>query len=269
MNTLGFLGAGKMGGAILRSLLATEAELRCVYYDISAECCRLLHADLGIPGEHTAEDVMEKADGVILAVKPQIYPAVADLVSQNYREGQILISIMAGITLDTLAKGLPETAKIIRLMPNMAMTVGAGVCLLTANENVTEAEKEEVKSLLAPMGLVKELPEHLMDAGTAISGSGPAFFYTMVEAMMLGGIREGFTRDDALELTVHTMKGAAALLEATKNSPAELRDQMLSAGGTTIAGICALEQGSFRKDTAAAVSASAKRSKELSGGDKK
>ncbi|MBQ1251951.1 MAG: pyrroline-5-carboxylate reductase [Firmicutes bacterium] len=266
MNILGFLGAGKMGSAIFRGVARS---VDCVYYDISPACRDALASECGVIAEASAADVVTKSDGLVIAVKPQVYPDVAEVIAENHKDGQIGISIMAGITLETLGATLPETAKIIRLMPNMAMTVGAGVCLLAANKNVTEAEKEEVKALLAPMGLVKEIPEHLMDAGTALSGSGPAFFYSMVEAMMIGAVKEGFTRDDAMELTIHTMKGAAALLEQTGHSPAVLRDQMMSAGGTTVAGVCVLEQGSFRGDVIDALSASCKRSKELSGGGKK
>ena len=266
MKTLGFLGVGKMGSAIFRGV---APQIKCLYYDVSPACCEALAKSCAVPAEKSAAEVVAKADGLIIAVKPQVYPEVEETIAKNYKEGQIILSVMAGITLEDLGCTLPSSAKIIRLMPNMAMTVGAGVCLLATNENVTEEEKNEVKALLAPMGLVKELPERLMDAGTALSGSGPAFFYSMVEAMMIGGVKEGFSADDAMELTIHTMKGAAALLEQTGQSPGMLRDQMMSAGGTTVAGVCVLEKSGFRGDVIGALSASCARSKELSGGGKK
>lgn len=269
MYSLGFLGAGRMGGAILGGIKKSCQDVECCFFDISEACCREIEQAYLLKAEKSPEDVMAKADGIVLAVKPQVYPSVAAKISEGYREGQILISVMAGVTMDTLAENLPTSAKIIRLMPNMAMSVGKGVCLLCANENVSEEEKTQIKALLGVMGLVKEIPEGLMDIGTAISGSGPAFFYSMAEAMMLGGVRGGFTCADAMELVIHTMKGAAALMEETGFSAGALRDQMMSAGGTTVEGVCTLENGSFRGDVVRAVEASARRSKELSGGGRK
>lgn len=270
MFSLGFLGAGWMGGAMIGSIAEHCDDVKCCFFDVSEKRRNELEAAYNVMPCQCAEDVMDKADGVVLAVKPQVYPSVTEKVAANYREGQILISIMAGIKLETLKEPLPEKAKIIRLMPNMAMSIGKGVCLFCANENVTAEEKEQIKAILSVMGLVKEIPEHLMDAGTAISGSGPAFFYSMAEAMMLGGVRGGFTCNDAMDLVIHTMKGAAALMEETGYSAGALRDQMMSAGGITVEGVCALEKGGFRGDVIDAVEAAIRRSKELSGGgDKK
>ena len=269
MDTLGFLGVGWMGGALLCGLQKQKIGVSCCYYDISARRCEELETITHLSAENSIEDVMKKSDAAVISVKPQVYPAVADTVAAHYREGQILLSIMAGITLETLAAKLPPSAKVIRLMPNMAMSVGAGVCLMSANENVTEEEKQRVKDIFSAFGLVKEIPEHLMDAGTALSGSGPAFFYSMIDAMMLGGVQAGFTRDDAMELAVWAMKGAAELLLETGESASSLRDQMMSAGGTTVEGVCVLEKGSFRGDVIDAVAASCRRSKELSEGGKK
>lgn len=269
MYSLGFLGAGRMGGTILGGIIKGCREAECCFFDISEDCRREIKQDYSLDSEDSIANMMAKADGIFLAVKPQVYPSIAAEVRANYREGQILISIMAGLTMETLAEGLPASAKIIRLMPNMAMSVNKGVCLFCANENVTEDEKAHIMALLGVMGLVKDISEGLMDIGTAISGSGPAFFYSMAEAMMLGGVRGGFSCADAMELVIHTMKGAAALMEETGLSAGVLRDQMMSAGGTTVEGVCALENGSFRSDVIRAVEASAHRSKELSGGGHK
>lgn len=269
MYSLGFLGAGRMGGTILGGILEGCREAECCFFDISEDCCREIKQNYFLDSEKSIGDVMAKADGIILAVKPQVYPSIAAEMRANYREGQILISIMAGVTTEILAEGLPASAKIIRLMPNMAMSVRKGVCLFCANENVTEEERAHIKALLGVMGLVKEISEDQMDIGTAISGSGSAFFYSMAEAMMLGGVRGGFTCADAMDLVIHTMKGAAALMEETGLSAGALRDQMMSAGGTTVEGVCALENGSFRSDVIRAVESSARRSKELSGGGRK
>ncbi|MBR5329091.1 MAG: pyrroline-5-carboxylate reductase [Firmicutes bacterium] len=269
MYSLGFLGAGWMGGALIGGIAERCNQVDCCFFDVSEARCNELAAAYNATVKNSIKEVMADAEGVVIAVKPQVYPSVADEIAAHYKEGQILISIMAGVKMETLGAKLPAYAKIIRLMPNMAMTVGKGVCLLSANPNVTEEEKAHIMSILGVMGLVKEIPEHLMDAGTAISGSGPAFFYSMVEAMMLGGVKEGFSRNDAMDLVIHTMKGAAALLEETGQSAGALRDQMMSAGGTTVEGVCVLEKGSFRGDVIDAVAAASRRSKELSGGGSK
>lgn len=269
MFHLGFLGAGQMGGALLCGLQKQNTDISCCYYDASEARCKELETIAHITAEKSIEDMMAKADGAVISVKPQVYPAVADVIAEQYQEGQLLLSVMAGITLETLGEKLPSSAKVIRLMPNMAMSVGAGVCLLSANENVTDDEKQWVKEIFSAFGLVKEIPEHLMDAGTAVSGSGPAFFYTMIDAMMLAGVRAGFSRNDAMELAVWSMKGAAELLVQTGSSAAVLRDQMMSAGGTTVEGVCALEKGGFCGDVIDAVTAACDRSRELSEGGKK
>lgn len=270
MYSLGFLGAGRMGGAMLEGIVKGNKNAECCFFDTSEGRCAELAAALSLEAEKSIAAVMARSRGVILGVKPQVYPSVAGEVAENYREGQLLISIMAGIPIAAMAETLPPSAKILRLMPNMAMSVGKGVCLLCANENVTAEEKAQIMEILSVMGLVKEIPEERMDIGTAISGSGPAFFYTMVEAMMFGAVQGGFSCPDGLELVIHTMKGAAALLEETGLPPGTLRDQMMSAGGTTVEGLCALENGSFRRDVIDAVAAATRRSRELSGGcDKK
>ena len=266
MYSLGFLGAGKMGAALIAGLREKKEDVTCLFFDASPDRRKEVEALCGFPSESDIAAVMARSDAAVIAVKPQVYPLIAGEIAAAYRGDRLLISIMAGVTIDTLSKDLPDGAKIIRLMPNMAMSVGAGVLLMTCNNNVSDTEKERIKGIFADMALVKEIPEKLMDAGTAISGSGPAFFYTMIEGMTLGGIEAGFGKDEAEELSVQTMKGAAALLEKTAKGPAKLREEMMSAGGTTVAGVAVLEKSGFRGDIGEAVRAAWRRSKELSEG---
>ena len=266
MYSLGFLGAGKMGAALIDGLRERKEDVACLFFDASPERRKEVEDLCGFPSESGIDAVMAKSDAAVIAVKPQVYLSIAEEIGAAYRRGMIIISIMAGVKIETIAKHLPDDAKIIRLMPNMAMTVGAGVLLMTCNDKVSAAEKERIKGLFADMALVKEIPEKLMDAGTAISGSGPAFFYMMIEGMTLGGIEAGFGKDEAEELSVQTMKGAAALLEQTDKGPAKLREEMMSAGGTTVAGVSVLEKSGFRGDVGEAVCAARLRSKELSEG---
>ena len=266
MYSLGFLGAGRMGGALIGGLKELSKDTACLFFDSSPERCREITDAYGIEAEASIGDMMTKVDGAVIAVKPQVYPSLALEIAADYRSGQMLLSIMAGITLKTLGEKLPPDAKIVRLMPNLAMSVGSGVCLMSCNGNVTETEKERLREILSPLGLVKEIPETLMNAGTALSGSGPAFCYALIEGLTLGGIRAGFSRDEAEELAVWTMKGAAELLTRTGESAAELKDRMMSAAGTTVEGICVLEKSGFRGNAADAVMAACRRGGELSEG---
>lgn len=268
MYSLGFLGAGWMGSAIIGGIKEHSEDTECLFFDPSAERCEALLKQYGLRCEKSSSDLYRASDGLVIAVKPQVYPNVADEIAAGFKEGQLLISIMAGVSLTQLAEKLPKNAKVVRLMPNLAMTVGAGTTLMSCNDNVTEAEKQQVINWLKPVSAVKEIPEHLMDAGTSLSGSTPALFYTMIDAMMLAGVKIGFTKADAEELAVRSLYGAAMLLNEPGNHATELRNQMMSAGGTTVAGVCALQEGNFCGDVIRAVTASYERSKELNKGDK-
>ena len=263
MYSLGFLGAGQMGTAIMAGLKKRSANAECLFFDADQNRAAAVATQYGAescPGIH---EVLARADATIIAVKPQVYPAIAAEIAANYQEGTLLLSIMAGVPLATLSEKLPSGAKLIRLMPNTAMSVNEGVCLLSANENVTAAEKKRIVDLLSLLGLVFELPEKQMNGGMAISGSGPAFFYTMLEAMMLGGIETGLGKDAALSLAAQTMLGAARMVLETGQSAATLRDQVLSPAGTTIEGVRVLEEGGFRSSVMGAVYAAYRRGEEL------
>jgi pyrroline-5-carboxylate reductase len=260
---LGFLGAGQMGSAIMGGLKERSADTECLFFDADQSRSIAVSECYGARAESNIAAVLEHADATIIAVKPQVYPLIAEEIAESYQEGTLLLSIMAGVTLATLCEELPKSAKVIRLMPNTAMSVGEGVCLLSANKNVTEEEKERVKGLLSLLGLVKEISEKNMNGAMAISGSGPAFFYTMAEAMMLGGIETGLPKELALELTAQTMLGAAKMIQETKKSAAVLRDQVLSPAGTTIEGVRVLEAGGFRSDVMGAVEAAYRRGEEM------
>jgi pyrroline-5-carboxylate reductase len=266
MFSLGFLGAGQMGSAIIGGLKEKAADTECLFFDADQNRSKEVARRFNAAAEENIGAVMAKADGVIIAVKPQIYPNIAAEIAENYREGTLLLSIMAGVTVATLEENLPESAKVIRLMPNTAMAVNAGVCLLSANKNVTDAEKQRIIDLLSLLGMVKEIPEKNMNAAMALSGSGPAFFYTMIEGMMLGGIKAGLPKKDALELSAQTMLGAAEMLLATGESASVLRDQVLSPAGTTIEGVRVLEEGGFRSDVINAVEATYRRGEEMGKG---
>ncbi|MEG0874143.1 MAG: pyrroline-5-carboxylate reductase [Clostridiales bacterium] len=260
MFSLGFLGGGQMAETIIGGLKEKAAALNLEYllFDPIRERRTFLHDKYDVSIMESNEDVIKSSSVLFLAVKPQIYPDVEDILAENYRSGQIIISLMAGIPLSTLSRKLPN-AKIIRIMPNTAMSVGAGVCLVTANEYVDEKEKQWVVDMLSTLGKVEEIKETIMNGAMAISASGPAFFYTMIESLVLGGIEVGLTKELALSLANQTMLGAAKLLISTDAKPSQLRDAVLSPGGTTIEGVRKLEAGGFRSDIIEAVVATAEK----------
>ena len=264
MFSLGFLGGGQMAEAILGGLHenASDLDLEFLLYDPERMRRLFFQQQYGATiAEHNAE-VVEKASVLFLAVKPQVFPEVEDVLSKNYREGQIIVSIMAGVTMETIGEKIPH-AKIIRLMPNTAMAVGAGACLFTANEQVTEKEQDWVKSLLSRLGTVTVLKEAQMNAATAISGSGPAFFYAMIESLVLGGIEVGLPKKTALDLANQTMYGAAKMLKETQKEPTVLRDSVLSPGGTTVEGLRVLENRGFTAALMEAVAATKEKGEQL------
>lgn len=266
MYSLGFLGAGQMGSAIMGGLKERSADTKCLFFDLDQSRAAAVVQSCAAEAKPSIADVLCQADATVIAVKPQVYPSIAREITAAYREGSLVLSIMAGVTLATLGETLPPKAKVIRLMPNTAMAVGAGVCLLAANENVTAEEKERITAILSRLGLVKEIPEKQMNGAMALAGSGPAFFYTMAEGMMLGGIETGLPKELALTLTAQTMLGAAKMLQETEESAAVLRDQVLSPAGATMAGLRVLEAGGFRSDVIEAVAAACRRGEEMGKG---
>lgn len=258
MFRFGFLGGGQMAETIIGGLKekATDFHLEYVLYDPLRERRLYLNDKYDVEILDGNKEVMARSSVVFLAIKPQVYPELETLIAENYRDGQIIISLMAGVDLATLNQSLPA-AKIVRIMPNTAMSVGAGVCLFTANDKVTDKEKTWLKDVLATLGLVEEIKESMMDGAMALSASGPAFFYTMIEGLVLGGIEVGLPKSLARDLAVQTMLGCSKLLLKTGAEASVLRDNVLSPGGATIEGVRKLEAGGFRSDLIEAVTATA------------
>jgi pyrroline-5-carboxylate reductase len=259
---LGIIGGGVMGEAILARLISgnifppheiwvsdPQTERRqflCRTYGVEAV------ADNGIPA---------RQDILLLAVKPQHF---LDLVQHlpPLAPEQVVISIMAGVTiaqLETYFVGQP----VARVMPNTPARVGASASAVAFNQRITEQHKTQVCTILRGIGTVVEVPETLMDAVTGLAGSGPAYVAIVIEALADGGVRMGLPRSIAHHLAVQTVLGTAQLLQETGLHPAQLKDQVASAGGTTIAGIEALEHHGLRSALISAVSSATKRSIEL------
>lgn len=265
--TIGFLGAGQMAralavGFVRAGLLSPE---RIVAFDPVPEAAAQFR--VAVPGAVITDGnatVARTAEVVFLAVKPQSVAAVADELRGALPADRLLVSIAAGITIKELA-GRFASARVIRVMPNTPALIGRGAAAYSRGSNATDDDARLVGRLLEAVGVAFELPERLLDAVTGLSGSGPAFVYTIIEALSDGGVRMGLPRTTATALAAQTLLGAAAMVLETGEHPGVLKDRVASPGGTTIAGLQALEDRAVRGALIAAVEAATKRSIELSG----
>jgi pyrroline-5-carboxylate reductase len=264
-TTLGVIGGGIMGEALIARLLdqgifAPEAVL---VSDPQAARREVLHQRYGVQTTDDNQAVIDAAETVLLAIKPQMLGAVAAPLKFPQREKPpLLLSILAGVTLARLEKEFLGWA-VVRAMPNTPATVGAGVTALAAGEAVSAEQRSQARTIFASVGTVVEVPESQMDAVTALSGSGPGYIALVVEALADGGVAVGLPRNVALELAIATVRGTGELLHQGDLHPAVLKDRVTSPGGTTIAGIGALEAGGLRSALIEAVRAAYGRSREL------
>lgn len=262
---LGFIGAGKMASALARGFI--EAKLTTadsiVAYDPVAASGEAFKKSTGAKLLESNKAVVAASDVVFLAVKPQQMLGVYDELTGGAAAGKLVVSIAAGVTLAALSAGLGPKARYIRVMPNTPALVGHGASGYALGTDATADDAALVERLLGAVGRAYKLDEKLIDAVTGLSGSGPAFVYVMIEALSDGGVRVGLPRDVATGLAAQTVLGAAAMVLETGLHPGVLKDQVTSPGGTTIAGLQALEQGAVRGDLIAAVEAATRRAVEL------
>lgn len=202
------------------------------------------------------------AKTVILAIKPQILELVAQELPLNNHSFPLVISILAGVTLQRL-ESFFKGCSVVRVMPNTPATVGAAMSAIALSPQVTSQQQEIVSQIFSAIGEVVTVPEYLMDGVTGLSGSGPAYVAIMIEALADGGVAVGLPRAIAQKLAIQTVLGTAKLLQESTMHPAELKDRVSSPGGTTIAGVTALEKGGFRAAAIEAVQAAYQRSQEL------
>jgi pyrroline-5-carboxylate reductase len=210
--------------------------------------------------------VVEISDVLILAVKPQSMPALTTEIRPLLKPKHLIVSIAAGSTLRQLAESLGKAQRIIRVMPNTPCLVGAGASAFALGEHATAADGQFVQRLLDAVGRAVPVSEHLLDAVTGLSGSGPAFVYLVIEALSDGGVRMGLPREVATTLAAQTVMGAARMVLETNEHPGLLKDRVASPAGTTIAGLHALERGGLRGALMDAVEAATLRATELAKG---
>lgn len=220
----------------------------------------------GIAVFDSSEPIVARAEIIVLAIKPQVMADVLDDIGNKVSEDQLLVSIAAGVTIATLAQSFSPTTRLIRVMPNTPCLVGEGASCFSRGSTANDEDAECIRQILASVGRVFEVPEEQLDAVTGLSGSGPAFIYRVIESMTAGGTQMGLPAELALELAAQTTLGAAKMVLSTGRSPTQLREQVTSPGGTTVAGLERLTKLQGPEAFCEAVVAATKRSQELGGG---
>jgi pyrroline-5-carboxylate reductase len=266
MAEIAFIGGGAMGEALVRGILAkrlypASAILMSDPLDLRRE---YLASEFGVQVTAHNRDCLA-APMVLLAVKPNNMADVLEGLADAWRPDTVLVSILAGKTLSDLAGPLPAGVPIVRVMPNTPSLIGEGMAAIATNPCVSPEQKALAVRLFEAVGEVAELPESYFDSVTGLSGSGPAYIFLMIEALIEAGVYQGLPRRIARQLVLQTMIGASKMVKETGMHPAELKEQVTSPGGTTAAGLQVLEAAAIRSIFIQSVKAATQRSEALSG----
>ena len=266
---IAFIGTGTMGGALARGLAVSEncKPHTIALFDTNNKSAEDVQWKIGGLSKvySTAKDACAQANVVVLCVKPNLVLPVLSELSESLSHEPLVISIAAGITLGKLLTSYGiDTAPVVRAMPNTPCLIGMGATAISRAPSVTNLQADLVKSIFSAVGSVVEVEERLMDAVTGLSGSGPAYVYLFIESLIDAGVNAGLPRVTARALAVQTVLGSAQLMSDSTQHPAQLKDDVTTPGGTTIAALAALERTGFRASVISAVTAARDRSKELS-----
>lgn len=257
MYTFGFIGMGNMGSAMLNGCLTTFEPASLAFNRKDPGKGREFAAQTGVSFVEDAAQLAASARYLILAVKPQVYPEVASKIAGKMDEDKVVISLAPSYTIAQLKELLGGKVRIVRAMPNTPAAIGEGMTGIAFSEDkFSEEERNQLHAFFTSFGEVETVPEKLMDTVTAASGSSPAFVYMMIEALADGVVAYGMPRDKAYHFVAQTVSGAAKMVLKTGKHPGQLKDEVCSPGGTTIAAVAALEKDGFRSalmDAAAAV----------------
>jgi pyrroline-5-carboxylate reductase len=265
---IGVIGAGKIGSAIARGVIRAglAAKEDVMASDVSEALRQAAAEELGIKTTVNNGEVCDFAGIIILAVKPQIVELVAREIAKKLGTAKLLVSVAAGVPLSRIEAGLAPGARVVRVMPNIPCVVGAGAAGYAGGAHATAADLENVGAILNSFGVGMAVEEKYLDAVTGLSGSGPAYVFLFMEALADGGVQMGLARDVAQKLAMQTVYGAAKMALESNKHLGELKDEVTSPGGTTIAGLYAMEQKGFHGTVMDAVVSATKRSQELGRG---
>lgn len=264
---LAVIGFGAMGRALTAGLLkqGVYAPGEVVVSDIYEDKRRSAAESLGVNETANSREAVAGAETILIAVKPRDVGPVLAEIEGVIVPTQLVVSIAAGISMQTIESHLAVGTPVVRVMPNTPALVGAGAAAFSLGTSGRPEHAERVSAMLSSVGIAVEVPEQLLDAVTGLSGSGPAYIYMMIEALTDAGVSVGLPRSIAASLAAQTVQGAAKMVVETGQHPATLRDAVTSPGGTTIAGLASLERNGFRAAVIEAVQAATKRSQELRG----
>ncbi|HEY9840180.1 MAG TPA: pyrroline-5-carboxylate reductase [Candidatus Obscuribacterales bacterium] len=261
---LGIIGGGVMGEVLARSVTETGlfAPADVTVLDHNPDKLARIAKDTGVQVSEKLADLVS-AGILILAVKPDNVPEILTELAALAPAAELLISIVAGVPLERLGSYLSADTAIVRVMSNTPCLVRAGMSVLAANPHVADGQLQQARAIFDAVGETLILPEKYLDAVTGLSGSGPGFFFLIVDAMIEAGVLQGLPRGTARQLVLQTMLGSARLMQETNGHPAQLRDMVTSPGGTTIAGIQVMEEYKIRATLLKTVETATRRSREL------
>jgi pyrroline-5-carboxylate reductase len=254
-----------MGSAIISGLVKAVGGEHVICHDSNPGALEKACGSYSAAAAASPEELCRRCDIIIVAVKPDAAPSVLREICP-FTSGKVIVSIVAGLPLNSIEEITGSTQKVVRVMPNTPALVGEGMTVLSPNRETTPDDIQKIEAVFSLLGKVLVLPEKMMDAVTAVSGSGPAYVYTLIQAMTEGGVKMGIPRDKALLLTVQTVLGAAKMVAESGEEPVVLRGRVSSPGGTTIEAVHVLERAGFSGIVMDAVAAAAEKSQKLGRG---
>lgn len=247
MIQIGFIGIGNMGYAMLNGAVRVWEKSELTYTDVSLNRMQYVQEQTGISFTKDSRTLVHNCRFLVLAIKPQYLSGVIDEIRDLLTKDNILVSILPGISIAFLKKEFGDKSRIVRAMPNTPAMVGEGMTAISFSEDIfSEQEKKMVFDFFSSFGAYEVLEERLMNAAVVASGSSPAYVYLFMEALADSAVKYGIPRDKAYRMAAQTVLGSAKMLLETKEHPGALKDQVCSPGGTTIAGVAALEEYGFR-----------------------
>ena len=256
MAKIGFIGMGNMGYAMLKGALNVFSKDELIFTDVNSDRMKSVSAETGVNYVESNAELANSAKFIVLAVKPQFYSSVIKNIENIVKKDNVIISIAPGISVNSLKDALGFDARIVRAMPNTPALLGEGMTGICYDQTALNfEEKDVVAKLFNSFGKYKIVDERLMSAVTCVSGSSPAYVYMFIEALADAVVKHGMPRDAAYEMAAQTVVGAGKMILETKKHPGELKDAVCSPGGTTIAGVAALEEFGFRNSIIKAVDA--------------
>ena len=264
MATFGFIGMGNMGSAMMKGLMKIYDKSEIIFADANRDRVISIYNETGVRFMESNAECVNNAKYIVLAVKPQFYPAVIKNIQNVLKPTQILISIAPGWTIEKLRTELGYDKRIVRAMPNTPALIGEGMTGVCFDENqFYPEERDEIMKFFGAFGRVSKVNENLINTVTCASGSSPAYVYMFIEALADSAVRYGMSRQDAYVFAAQTVAGAADMVLQTGKHPGELKDMVCSPGGTTIAAVEALEEHGFRNAIMKATDACYKKCTEL------